>query len=245
MREKQVVLSKRLKMLADQVTEGNRLVDIGCDHGYLSIYLVQKGICPSALAMDVRKGPLAAAEEHVGEYGLNREISLRLSDGMKELAEGEADTAVCAGMGGKLMAKIITDSLQKARGLKELILQPQSELREFREFLREEHFEVLAEDATFEDGKYYFVMKVRYQPGEKNAASVDVDRQRVFDVYGEGLLKRRHPVLLQYLEFREEVLNRIAANLEKEEDNRTRQRLAEVRGELQDLQEAFSFFRQV
>ena len=65
MAAKRVILSKRLQMLANMVTKGNRVVDIGCDHAYLSIYLVESGICPGGLAMDVRKGPLSAAEESI------------------------------------------------------------------------------------------------------------------------------------------------------------------------------------
>ena len=77
-----VALSGRLRMLADMVTPGSRLVDVGCDHGFLSIYLVQEGACPTVLAMDVREGPLAAAKRHVEAYGLGEYITLRLSDGL-------------------------------------------------------------------------------------------------------------------------------------------------------------------
>ena len=66
-------MSERLQMLAEMVTPGYRVADIGCDHGFLSIYLVQKGISPHVLAMDVRKGPLAAATEHVENSGLGAE----------------------------------------------------------------------------------------------------------------------------------------------------------------------------
>ena len=66
----QVTLSRRLQMLADMVTPGNRVADVGCDHGFLSVFLVQRRISPHVLAMDVRKGPLAAAAGHVEECGL-------------------------------------------------------------------------------------------------------------------------------------------------------------------------------
>jgi len=153
------VLSGRLMMLADMVSPGNRLVDVGCDHGFLSIYLVRAGICPRALAMDVRKGPLAGAKEHIEESGLGDYIEARLSDGLAAYRPGEADTLVCAGMGGRLMEKILTEGMDKARQMRELILQPQSELREFRAFLRRAGFAVAEEDAVCEDGKYYFAMK--------------------------------------------------------------------------------------
>ena len=92
-----VALSGRLRMLADMVTPGSRLVDVGCDHGFLSIYLVQEGACPTVLAMDVREGPLAAAKRHVEAYGLGEYITLRLSDGLGAYRAGEAEALVCAG----------------------------------------------------------------------------------------------------------------------------------------------------
>lgn len=161
-RDGQIVLSRRLRMLADLMTRGYRAADVGCDHGFLSIYLVQQGISPRVLAMDVRKGPLAAAREHIASCGLEEYIGSRLSDGLAALRPGEAETLICAGMGGPLMEKILRDGMEKARELKELILQPQSEIGAFRRFLRREGFRILAEDAVCEDGKYYFAMKAVY-----------------------------------------------------------------------------------
>ena len=88
-------------------TKGSRLADIGTDHGYIPIALVQKGRIPSALAMDVGKGPLSRAREHIHSQGLDTYIETRLSDGLTELHEGEADTVLIAGMGGMLMKRIL------------------------------------------------------------------------------------------------------------------------------------------
>ena len=132
-----VALSGRLRMLADMVTPGSRLVDVGCDHGFLSIYLVQEGACPTALAMDVREGPLAAAKRHVEAYGLGEYITLRLSDGLGAYRAGEAEALVCAGIGGRLMERILREGMDLAWGMREVILQPQSEIPQFRAFLRE------------------------------------------------------------------------------------------------------------
>ena len=88
-------------------TKGSRLADIGTDHGYIPIALVQEGRIPSALAMDVGKGPLSRAREHIHSQGLDTYIETRLSDGLTELHEGEADTVLIAGMGGMLMKRIL------------------------------------------------------------------------------------------------------------------------------------------
>ena len=95
-------LSLRLSAIAGLVTRGNRLVDVGCDHGYLPVALYLDGKIPKAIAMDVRKGPLSRAQEHISQYGLNTYIETRLSDGLEALKPGEGDTLVIAGMGGPL-----------------------------------------------------------------------------------------------------------------------------------------------
>lgn len=231
-------------MLADMVTPESRVADVGCDHGFLSIYLVQKGISPRVLAMDLRSGPLGAAREHIAACGLGAYIETRLSDGMQKLALGEADSVVCAGMGGRLMEKILTEGMEKAVSVRELILQPQSEIREFRAFLHRTGFVILAEDAVYEDGKYYFAIKAAY--GAENCGpSETVDQtglQRIYDEYGELLLESRHPVLWQYLLFKRDRGERILENLEAGKSERAAGRLSEVRRELADVQLALSRF---
>lgn len=256
MKAGQVILSKRLQMLADMVSSGNRLADVGCDHGFLSIYLVQNGICPRALAMDVRKGPLEAAKSHVAECGLGNYIETRLSDGMKVAQIGEADTMVCAGMGGPLMEQILTDSMEKVQQLKELILQPQSEIREFREFLRKNGFVILAEDAVIDDGKYYFAMKATYRDAEKSntviaveknasvesGAYVSEEEQALYDTYGGFLLLQKHPVLFSYLKQRKEYVEKLLKSLKAAGSEKAMERLGEVESELKELERAMTYF---
>lgn len=241
------ILSSRLQMLADMVTPGNRMVDVGCDHGYLSIELVRCGICPKAIAMDVRKGPLAAAEAHVAEYGLDDYISMRLSDGLAGYRKGEADTLVCAGMGGRLMERILGADLEKAGSLKELILQPQSEIPQFRAFLREKGFCIIDEDAVFEEGKYYFAIKAAYGKKDRKGkaeASTEPAAQSLYDQYGENLLRKKHPVLWQYLCQRQIYISKLENSLAASDTPKAGQRCEEVRQELAQIRQAFSYFRE-
>ena len=87
-----VQLSRRLKAIADMVTEGNRLVDVGCDHGYLPVYLMLNHKIPGAIATDVGKGPLARAQEHIAQYGMSKYIEARLCDGLQDVRTGEETT---------------------------------------------------------------------------------------------------------------------------------------------------------
>lgn len=223
-----VQLSKRLQALADMVTPGNVVADVGCDHGFLSIYLLERGIAPRVIAGDVRKGPLSAARAHVEERGLSAYIETRLSDGLQEYLPGEAQTLVCAGMGGKLMQRILLQHPDVTGAFQEMILQPQSEHRQFRVFLREQGFVVTDENILCEDGKYYFMF--RAVPGGCRADTVEcgnpdkggnpgayggesltadafgekcgpaADLIRLGEKYGAKLLEDRHPVLRAYLE---------------------------------------------
>ena len=87
-------LSKRLQAVADLVTPGMRLADVGTDHAYIPIYLTQNGLVPSAIAMDINKGPLERADTHILEHGLDGKIATRLSDGLVSLKMEEADTMI-------------------------------------------------------------------------------------------------------------------------------------------------------
>lgn len=245
MEGKHIVLSDRLQMLARMVTPGSRVADVGCDHGFLSIYLVQKEISVGVIAMDVRKGPLSAAGEHVAAQGLGAYIETRLSDGLKELRSKEVDTVVCAGMGGRLMKRILTESLDKAMQLKELVLQPQSELQEFREFLRVTGFCIADEDMVQEDGKYYFAIKAL--PESRHITHVPEhieqgDYVRLCDKFGEKLLQRRHPVLERYLRQQEKMLEQLSEKLTGQITERTNVRLKEICRDLGDVRLALELF---
>lgn len=190
---KQVQLSNRLLAAAGMVTKGNVVADIGCDHAYTSIYLCQAGIAPRVIAMDVNKGPLVGAKAHVEEAGLASQIDIRLSDGLQRLVPGEADSVLLCGMGGLLMIKILSDYPEATASLKELILQPQSEVGEVRKFLHKQGYEITKEHMLKEDGKFYVMMR-----------AVKADGPQAYETeceytYGKLLLEEKNEVLLEYL----------------------------------------------
>lgn len=229
-------------MLANMVTPGSRVADVGCDHGFLSVYLVQKGICPRVIAMDVRSGPLSAAREHIGASGLGAYIETRLSDGLRELNSGEADTVICAGMGGRLMARILEESLEKAKGMRELILQPQSQIKEFRQFLRGAGFQITDEDMVREEENYYFAMRAVPGETEKGTDEGAAFDRALCDRFGEKLLSGKHPLLGQYLLKRAELLEQLTAALAERDGERIRKRFLELQEELDDVRRALALF---
>ncbi len=245
--EKTVALSKRLQMLADMVSPGSRVADVGCDHGFLPIYLVQTGKCPGCLAMDVRNGPLSGAEEHIASFGLGEYIATRLSDGLSAYRQGEAQTLVCSGMGGRLMERILAEGGEKSRSFSELILQPQSEIPEFRRFLRKEGFAVIQEEAVYEEGKYYFAMKAVFRGkeplGQQGAfPETGQETEELYDRYGKRLLSDRHPVLKQYLISRRQAVEGILEQLRQKDTGKSEARQRELSREKACLESALGLF---
>ncbi len=219
----------RLRAIAGMVTKGNRLADVGCDHGYLSIWLVSEKTVPSAIAMDVRPGPLSRARENITRYGLEDYIENRLSDGLAKLEPGEGDTLVIAGMGGPLMERILKDGAKVREGFQELILQPQSDLPHFRHFLSEIGWEIVREEMIKEDGKFYPMMKaVRNNAGEK---TVYTEEEAWFGPL--FLLKKCHPVLKEYLLREEMIRKKISCRSFQAESVSAKTRLAEVKEEME------------
>ena len=233
---KPVELSRRLQAVADMVSVGSRVCDVGCDHGFVSIYLVERGISPGVLAMDVRTGPLSAAAEHVSERKFTFCIETRLSDGLHNYKIGEADTLVCAGMGGRLMMKILSDEKDKTDSFQELILQPQSELEEFRRFLYQQGYHITEENMIEEDGKFYPMMRA------VKAEMLQEEPDRIACRYGPLLLQQKSQVLLTFLKREERIYGEILKNLEKQglSDEKRQLRYNEIGGLLQECRMAIS-----
>ena len=238
-----VKISNRLMTAAALVTQGYTLADVGTDHGYIPIYLLQQKKIPSAIAMDINEGPLERAKEHIALYGLQAYIQTRLSDGVAALKPGEVEAVLIAGMGGGLVMHILQDGEQVCRTAKELILQPQSEIERVREFLREEGYTILAEDMVYEDGKFYPMMKVQYQ-GENENAQKASEVLKLSDLYGGLLLQNRHPVLKTFLEKEKLIYTGIKENLAKQPvSEKIRMRLAEVEDILHYNELALQFYQ--
>ena len=220
-------LSKRLQAVADLVTEGASVADIGTDHGYIPIYLIEHHIAEKVIALDINRGPLERARMHIVGHGLKEKIETRLSDGLEKVLPGEVDTMIAAGMGGGLVIKILMEGRTVADALDTMILQPQSEIPHFRTFLMDEGYLLLDENIIYEEGKYYFMMKVRWL----GAMTDDAVRQKVGDSwktegldpglaekFGPLLLSRRDRILREYLEWMLTERRQIVGRMEQKAD---------------------------
>lgn len=157
----QIALSPRLRMAASLVPPGARLADIGTDHGYLPAALILEGAIPSAIAADLRPGPLARARETAVRYGLEDRLSLRLCDGLSGIGPEEADAVVIAGMGGETIAAI----LEAAPWVRErnipVIVQPMSSMPDLRAWLGRNGYCIETEKLCREGETLYTALAVR------------------------------------------------------------------------------------
>lgn len=262
---KDVNLSKRMEAVVNMVSpQSFAIADVGCDHAYVSIALVQRQKASKVIAMDVRTGPLDIARKNVTEAGCSDVIDIRLGDGLERLEPGEVDEIVIAGMGGLLMKGILERGIHILNYEKKkpvLILQPQSDLREVRMFLQENAYHIVCEAMLVEEGKYYTVMKA--EPMEvllnteergdvESVVSVEGPYSEEEYIYGRYNLVNRSMVLLEYLQKEQKVLQEILSKVEEsiretldageEVAESTRGRLDSVKKEIEINERALQYY---
>ncbi len=157
-----IKLSERLKAAAGFVKKGSRVADVGTDHGFIPVYLLQEGLADKVIASDINEGPLSSAVRTAEEYEVSG-IDFRLCDGLKGIKQEEADTVIIAGMGGETIYSIIEASGWSWEG-KTLILQPMSKQAELIIRLYEKGFSVLEETFVYEGKEAYRILKVIFKP---------------------------------------------------------------------------------
>lgn len=227
-------LSKRLKAVAGLVTEGASVADIGTDHGYVPIWLIQSGRASKVIAMDVNEGPLERARGHIRSKRLEGVIFTRRSDGLQALHAGEADTMIAAGMGGGLVIRILEESPEIVADMKEFILQPQSEIHKVRKYLNSHGFRSVEERMVEEDGKYYPMMKLVH--GEEEPYT----EEELY--YGRILLREKDPVLYQLLQKEHTLKKTIADRLADQSGEGAESRRRELGEELARIERAIASY---
>lgn len=155
-------LGARLHTCAGYVRQGTRLADVGTDHALLPIWLLLTGKVLSAVASDVREGPLKSAQENAEKYGVTDRLFTRLSDGLANILPREAEDVVIAGMGGELIARLVSETAWLKQPEKRLILQPMTAAAKLRRSLSDMGFSLLSEDAVKDGDKLYSVILAAY-----------------------------------------------------------------------------------
>lgn len=180
-------LGHRLKVIASMVPTGLTLADIGTDHAYLPIYLVEQNIVPCAIAGDVHQGPYLSAQNAVSSLQLEHRISVRLGNGLEVVKPGEADVVAIAGMGGATIIDILQSCPEVTRTVKRLILQPMIAASLVRKWLHIHGWQIVEEQLVEEEGKLYQIIAA--EPGESP------EYETILDEIGPLLWQTKHPLL--------------------------------------------------
>lgn len=167
------MISKRLELVASFVPQGAILLDVGSDHAYLPIELVERGKIESAIAGEVVEGPYQSAVKNVEAHGLKEKIQVRLANGLAAFEEPDQVSVITiAGMGGRLIARILEEGLEKLGNMQRLILQPNNREDDLRIWLQDHGFQIVAESILEEAGKFYEILVV--EAGKKKLSASDV-----------------------------------------------------------------------
>ena len=186
-------ISDRLLVCAGFIAPGERVADVGCDHGYLSIHLLTNGIASSCIASDINEQPLLCAVRNAEKYGVRDKMEFYLSDGVRNIPR-DFDTMVCAGMGADTIMSIIASAYDEwlADPKYTLILQCQSTRPELRQWLYDKGFQINRETLA-KDGKFvYSIMEVVFDPGHPLSHAESY--------ISPALLEDSHPLLPEYYE---------------------------------------------
>lgn len=183
------MISKRLEMVASFVPQGAVLLDVGSDHAYLPIELVARGQIKSAIAGEVVDGPYQSALKNVEAHGLKEKIQVRLANGLAAFEEEDQVSVITiAGMGGRLIATILEEGMDKLANVERLILQPNNREDDLRIWLQDHGFQIVAESILEEAGKFYEILVV--EAGQMNLSASDVR-------FGPFLSKEVSPVFIK------------------------------------------------
>ena len=183
------MISKRLELVASFVPQGSILLDVGSDHAYLPIELVERGQIEAAIAGEVVVGPYQSAVKNVDAHGLEEKIQVRLANGLAAFEEEDQVSVITiAGMGGRLIATILEEGLDKLSDVERLILQPNNREDDLRLWLQEHGFQIVAESILEEAGKFYEILVV--EAGQMKLSASDVR-------FGPFLSKEVSPVFIK------------------------------------------------
>ncbi len=186
------MITPRLKCIIDN-TKGKRIADVGTDHAYIPIYMIENNLADYFIAGDVRRGPVDIALSNVKKHNLSDKIEVRLGSGLSILKNGETDTVIIAGMGGQLISEIIDSDIDAAKS-RRLVLQPMNAQYELRKYLVENGFKITNEDIAVEGFKVYNIINAESGKQDKfeNDIEYHIPKYLKTHKYYKNLYEKKH-----------------------------------------------------
>lgn len=191
-----IKLTDRLQLIANEIEPGERVCDIGTDHGFLPIYLYEKGISPKIIMSDLSYPSLEKCRRNCEQNHPGTEFDLRLGSGIEVLEPGEVDTVVMAGMGGILISELMGVDYDLAHSFKKFILQPRSHVGRLRYWLLDNDFSVVKESLVRENR---FIWPVLTVANFGRALPLNMDENDIEFEYPYTLLRYKNDLTEEYL----------------------------------------------
>lgn len=224
-------LSKRLRTMASMVEDRDLVLDVGTDHGYLSMTLVDEGRAKRVLATDISAKSLSKLEVRLDPSYKN--IVTMVADGLKTI-QVQPDLTLIGGMGGPLILSILQEDMDKTRAFKNFVVQANTKIQDLRRFFIENSFEILEEVALWEEGYFYNILKVSYHKEYK-------EEYEPWEIeYGKVLLESRDKATYEKIVKDQKRLEKVLEDLEKE--NRANHRRELIKKELDYIRKARDFY---
>ena len=228
MRGTSVQLSIRLSAIASFVPKGSHVIDVGTDHAYIPIYLVETGLAVSCLATDINKGPLEKAQKNISAHGIDC-IELMQTNGVEGIDPNRGDVLMISGMGGYLIVDILKRGQELVKNLKRIILQPQQDIEEVRKYLHQIGFKIVDETFVKDEDKYYTIIVA--EPGVEQ-----YDKEYEY-LYGKCLIEKKLPLFKEWLEMKLSKQEGIYKALEKQDSPSANERKNQLKEEINMLRE--------
>ncbi|MCC5910471.1 MAG: SAM-dependent methyltransferase [Clostridiaceae bacterium] len=224
-----VKLTPRLQKIADLITTGSRVADIGTDHGYIPIYLLQNNIANELIASDVNEGPLETAKKNIKEHGYEDKIKTRLGSGLEVLEPKEVDTVIIAGMGGILIAELLERVPEVTKATDTFILQPMQAQEELRRHLANNGFQIKKDLLVKEDRRIYEILVV--EKGEQ------IVKDEIYYDIGFSLESNPPVLSIEFLEKKIRAEEQIITSVQNQDSPAAKEKYEESVKKLQKLQE--------
>ena len=221
-------LDGRLAAVAALVPRGARAADVGTDHAYLAIALLNEQDVETVIATDKNEGPCAAARRTISASGFANRVQVRLGDGLAPLSPGEVDTVCIAGMGGGLIASILAEGAEVLAEVSRLVLQPMNDAAALRQWLYDNGWHIVEESLATADGRLYEIIAA--EPGTEETP------EPWLLTLGPVLWRDRPPLFARHAKAQTERLRRILRGMEKSETARESEAYRKIAGELSEIE---------
>lgn len=222
-------LTDRLLKIASLVDKDKKVADIGTDHGYIPVYLLNKNIINYAILGDINKGPLENARKEVVKNNLLDKVDLRLGSGIEVLKPNEVEQIIIAGMGGILINEILMANEEVAKTTEKLILQPMQAPEELRRFLYQNGYEIIDEHLVREDHRLYEIIVCKYE----NLPPQEIDP--IYYEVGKKLIDKKDPLLKDFIQNKIRINKNILNKLEGKEGQQVEERKFTVNEKINKL----------